>query len=635
MQEDHMTRRALVVLATLALMAALPLATVNAASNGRSALKGSTPSWANAKNYKGAAKATDGVDFRVYLGWNHAAAAAATARAVSDPKSARYGQYLTPAQFRQQFSPSQAQVGAVKSWLKSQGFTVVYTPSNNKYVAAEGTVAQAAAAFDTSFGLYKVNGQLLRSQETSLSMPTSIASSVEGVLGLDESGKLLTFDNIVDKNNAPPTAGFRNSPPLSTYFGELVSPYAYPAGFTDRTDPDTAPWVVKGYTPAQVKGAYGITGGYDGSGQTVAIIDPFNSPTIVQDVNQWSINRGLPVLKNGQYAQIVPPGAYNRATNKRWNPRGAYTEQTLDVEAVHGMAPNANILFVGSSTFSQATDALMNHVVDKGLAHIVSNSYGFPTELLPPGYVKPMNDILLQGAAEGIGIYFSSGDFGDETSTLGFATVNWPASSPWVTSVGGTALAIGSDNSRIFETGWGTSSYSCNQTSLVCTRVGWTSGAGGGYSVVFPRPWYQDGFVSNAGRGVPDVGGLADPQTGYLIGQTQTFPDGVYYDEYRIGGTSLSTPIVAGLMALADQKAGSPHGFANPAFYENPSEFTDILSIKTAVARRNFVNGVSSAAGVADFLRTFDDYSGSPTQHTNPGWDDVTGLGSPNEIFNP
>jgi len=631
-----MTRRALAVLATLVLLLALPIGTASAASNGRTALKGSTPSWANAKNYKNAAKPTDGVDFRVYLNWSRPSAAAAAARAVSDPKSASYGKYLTPAQFRQQFSPSQAQVGAVKNWLKSQGFTVVYTPSNNKYVAVEGTVAQASAAFNTSFGMYKVKGHVLRAPESALTVPTSVAASVEGVLGLDESAQLVAFNNIVDKKTAaPPTGGFRNAPPLSSYFGQLVSPYAYPSGFTDRTSPATAPWTVKGYTPDQVKGAYGIDTSLDGAGQTVAIIDPFASPTILQDVNQWSVNRGLPTMSASQFTQVVPPGTYKRATNSRWNPPGAYTEETLDVEAVHGMAPAAKIVFVGTPTFGQAIDSLMNHVVDKGLAQIVSNSYGFATELLPPGYLKPYNDMFIQAAAEGIGIYFSSGDFGDETSTLGFATVNWPASSPWVTAVGGTSLAVGQSNDRLFETGWGTASYGCNTTTLACTRLGWTSGAGGGYSVLFPRPWYQDGFVNNPGRGVPDIGALADPQTGYLVGQTQTFPDGVYYDEYRIGGTSLSTPIMAGLMALADQQAGTPFGFANPAFYANAGQFTDILSIKTAVARRNYVNGVDASNGTADFLRTFDDYSGSPTQHTGPGWDNVTGLGSPNQVFNP
>jgi subtilase family serine protease len=115
----------------------------------------------------------------------------------------------------------------------------------------------------------------------------------------------------------------------------------------------------------------------------------------------------------------------------------------------------------------------------------------------------------------------------------------------------------------------------------------------------------------------------------------QTFPEGMQYDEYRIGGTSLSSPIFASLMALADQKAGFAHGFANPAFYENPQAFTDMLSVKTAVARRNFVNGVDGTDGTVDLLRTFDDYSGSTSQHTGPGWDNVTGLGVPNGIFGP
>jgi subtilase family serine protease len=627
-----MNRRVLVVLTTFALLLTLPIASVSAASSGRSVLKGSAPGWASSKNYAGAADATAGVSFRVYLDWQNQARAEAVARAVSDPRSASYHQYLTPAQFRKQFAPSQAQVGSVQSWLKSQGFTIAYTPSNNKYVAAEGTVGQAAAAFGTSFGMYRIKGKVLRSQSGNLSVPASLASSVAGVLGLDESGMLVTFDHIADKSAAPPTAGFRNAPPLSAYWAQIPSPYAYPAGYTDLSSPATAPWTVRGYTPAQIKGAYNISSAYDGAGQTVAIIDPFASPTILQDVNRWSVNRGLPTMTGSQFTQIVPPGAYNRATNKKWHPSDAYSEETLDVESVHGMAPAAKIVYLGSSTFSQALDALMNHVVDKHLAQIVSNSYGFPTELLPHGYVKPFNDILIQAAAEGIGVYFSSGDFGDSTAAVGFATPNWPAVSPWVTAVGGTSLGIDASNDRAVETGWGTSDYACSTTTLACTRAGWLYGSGGGVSVLFPKPWYQAG-VSASGRAIPDVAALGDPQTGLLVGQTQSFPGGPAYDEYRLGGTSLSSPIFAGLMALADQAAGTPHGFANPAFYANPASFFDILSVKTAVARRNFNNGVDATAGTSDKLRTFDDYSGSPTQHTGPGWDNVTGLGTPNGIF--
>ena len=222
---------------------------------------------------------------------------------------------------------------------------------------------------------------------------------------------------------------------------------------------------------------------------------------------------------------------------------------------------------------------------------------------------------------------------------LGFASPDWPASSPWVTAVGGTSLGVSTTNTRVVETGWGTSTYNCNKNTLVCTRTDWLYGAGGGVSAIFSQPDYQANYGGNltgvTGRAVPDVAALADVQTGYLIGQTQTFPHtcnpaSVMYDESRIGGTSLSCPIVAGIMALSDQKAGFAHGFANPFFYQNPGNFTDIVSTKTAVARRNFVNNVDDCNGTVDRLRTFDDYSGSPTQYTATGWDNVTGLG----VFN-
>jgi len=86
-------------------------------------------------------------------------------------------------------------------------------------------------------------------------------------------------------------------------------------------------------------------------------------------------------------------------------------------------------------------------------------------------------------------------------------------------------------------------------------------------------------------------------------------------------------------MALANQRAGRSLGFANPLFYANPGGFHDVVSVKTAVARRNYVNSVDASAGTVDRLRTFDDYSGSLTQHTSKGWDNVTGLGAPGASF--
>jgi subtilase family serine protease len=621
----------------LPLFLSLVIASIVHAQSGNAILHGSAPAWANSKNYAGPVDPNAEIGFRVYLGWNNPTAAVALAQAVSDPGSSSYRQYLTPEQFRRQFAPSKAQVAAVQSWLESQGFTLNYTPKNNHYVSAQGTAGQAQAAFATQFAMYNVKGKTVRSPSADVSIPSSLASIVAGVVGLDESAVFVQPDHVVD-TDAPPSGGFRNAPPLSVYWAQLFSPYAFPKGFTALTL-SSVPWTLKGYTPAQIKGAYGISG-YDGTGQTVAIIDAYASPTILQDVNQWSTNRGLPTMNGSQFVQVVPPGIYNKPENRKQDPQGWYGEETLDVESVHGMAPGAKIVFVGAPNNYQDLDAAMNHVVDERLAQIVTNSYGFTTELLHPGFVKPFEDTLIQAAIEGIGVYFSSGDSGDGTSVNGFATPQWPASSPWVTAVGGTSLGIDSANTaantRVIETGWGTSTYNSDRTTLVSTRTGWLYGAGGGVSKIFAEPFYQTSAgLKFSGRGVPDVAALADPQTGLLIGQTQTFPNGSYYDEYRIGGTSLACPIFAGLMALADQAAGHAHGFANPLFYANPSAFYDVVSVKTAVARRNYVNGVDATNGTVDRLRTFDDYSGSPTQQTNPGWDNVTGLGTPGNPSKP
>ena len=639
----------------------------------RSTLTGSKPPWANPGNRVKAANATDYVGFRVYLGWNNSSAAEALAQAVSDPRSSSYRHYLTPAQFRQRFAPTANQVAQVQSWLQSQGFNLIYTPQNNHYVAAEGTVAQAQAAFGVSFNMYKAHGwgHALRSPSADVSIPGTIAGLVTDVVGLDQGYQFVTTYHVADDPNAPPTPGFRNAPPLSAFYGQLLTGvavppftpppaapgYSFPAGFTDNPlGLASVPWTIRGHTPADVKGAYSISG-FDGTGQTVAIIDAYASPTILQDANQWSTNRGVPhfgMTGGGTLTQVVAPGTYHHPEgpippSKGFpvqDPQGWYAEETLDVESVHGMAPNANVVYVGAPNNYQDLDAAMNHVVDRHLAQIVSNSYGFSTEFLHPGFIKPFEDTLIQATIEGIGVYFSSGDSGDETVNFGFATTDYPASSPRVTAVGGTSLAVDMNHNLLFETGWGVSSYSCNKNTLVCTRSFWQAGGGGGVSCIFSLPSYQagagvpaasagtqcEGFV---GRGVPDIAALADAQTGYLVGQTQTFPHTcnpavTEYDEYRLGGTSLSCPIVAGIMALSDQKAGSPHGFANPFFYMHPGMFRDIGPVDTAVARRNFNNSVDDCNDTVDRLRTFNDYSGSPTQSTGTGWDNVTGLG----VFN-
>jgi subtilase family serine protease len=226
------------------------------------------------------------------------------------------------------------------------------------------------------------------------------------VVGLDDSAAFVGPDAIAD-GKAPPSAGFRNAPPLSDHWAQKLSPYPFPSGFTSLSLP-SVPWTVRGYTPQQIKSAYRIPASLDWRGQTVAIIDAYASPTVLQDVNTWSTRRGLPTMSQSQLSQVVAPGTYRRPQNKRQDPQGWYGEETLDVEAVHGMVPAAKIVYVGAPNNFRDLDAAMNHVVDRHLAGIVTNSYGCNGELLPPGFIKPFNDTLIQAAAEGIGVYFSS-----------------------------------------------------------------------------------------------------------------------------------------------------------------------------------------------------------------------------------
>src|SRR6266545_1371293 len=641
---------ALVAAAALVIAAGVWAQNASAGTSDRQALPGSVPSWANSSNKVGEASGSDNVGFRVYLGWRNQSAAEALATALSTPGSGHYGQFLSPAEFRNKFAPSKSDVSAVQQWLRKSRFDISTPPRNTRYVQAEGTVEAASAAFGAKFGTYKVEGRTLRAPESELSVPSSLPSSVTAVVGLDQSSALI--QPYAPKPDASPSPAFVNAPPCSKYWNEKNT------ATTDTPDgthaPDAYghanPWAPCGYVPSQLRSAYGVANsGLDGSGQTVAIIDAYASPTIVQDVNKYSELHGLPKLTSSTFQQVTPPGVFQRPQNPAQDPQGWYGEETLDVEAVHGMAPGAKIVYVGSPNNYQDLDAAMNHVVDNHLASVVTNSYGFSTELLPPGYVKPFNDTLIEAAATGVGVYFSSGDSGDHTAGTANpdkATPDWPAVSPWVTAVGGTALGVGEAGGYLFETGWETGRSDLKDGAWSPTPPGnYTSGSGGGTSRLFKQPGYQAGVVpdsiatANGARSakmrtVPDVSALGDPNTGFLVGQTQAFPDGTSkYSEYRIGGTSLSSPLYAGLVALAQQKAGHTFGFANPLLYSTAGSSAnhDIQQpdAPMGVARNNYNNSVDASDGYFVSFRTLDFDSGL-TIKVRDGYDDVTGIGSPN-----
>ena len=648
------------------------------AAPGRAVLEGSQPAWANAQALRSSAAVSDFVNIRVYLNWRDEAAAQLTAQAVSTPGSASYRHFLTPAQFRQQFAPTQSSVMAVQQFLRDAGFSVVNTPGNNRFVAAEGTVAQAQSAFSVQLGEFATSGLTLRAPESAVSVPSALAGIVQGVTGLDQSSELMAATNSTgngpSQSHGAPGVGFRAGHPCSLWFGEktVATPNAPAYGS------DSKPLAPCGYTPQQVRGLYGLdTVAADGSGQTVAFVGANASPTLQDDVAQYSLLHNLPAPS---ITEMVAPGVYRHPDTPKQIPGEFYGEETLDAEAIHTTAPGANLLFVGSSNANQDFDASINHIVDKHLSNIISISYGFSGENVPRGFINSLNGIFIQAVATGIGVYVSSGDNGDESSTFGTPAVNFYADSPNVTAVGGTSAAVvpaaagltatyasidtpGSMLNqpgwrRSFEVGWQTgrdviSSTTSDNLTTAPFSLGGTldsplpgaffGGGGGGVSQIFAQPAYQRGAIgSYTGRVVPDISALADPNTGLLVGQTQTFSNGPRYDEYRIGGTSVAAPLTAGMAAVADQIAGSPLGFLNPRLYQayksSSTAFYDVdqatlLGSSTkqrlpSVVRVNYKNSENTLDGLSYSLRTLEEPN--QTLHSTRGFDTATGVGTPN-----
>ncbi len=623
------------VAATLPMLAgalALGIPAAHAADHPlRDLLAGTRPAWATAKADQGATSDSAQVSARVYLAGQDAAGLAAYAKAVSDPKSASYGKYLTARQAQSRFGATEAQVAAVKAWLTSAGLKV--TGVTRHYVSVTGDVAAAEKAFGTQLHNFAKGARTYRAPASTASVPANLADAVLTVTGLDNAPHMATHDDRLP----PPDTVFRNAGPFSSYYGSN----------TASTLPDAyggkIPYAIKGYTGKQLRAAYGA-GTRTGKGVRVAITDAYASPTIAYDAGTYAGKHGDAAWKTGQLRQVLPTKYTN---TKACSAAGWYGEETLDVEAVHAVAPAAGVTYVGAASCmdNDLLDAL-GKVVDHHLADIVSNSWGEVEAAQTPDLAAAYDQVFQLGAVEGIGFYFSSGDDGDEVASSGTKQVDSPANSAWVTAVGGTSLAVGKDDTYLWETGWGTekANLSADGKSWTDFPGAFTSGAGGGTSKTVAEPSYQQGVVPEAlakansadgNRVVPDIAAIADPNTGFLVGQTQTMPDGrtQAYSEYRIGGTSLAAPTIAAIQALAQEaRGGTPIGFANPAIYAKSGSkvYHDVTDNPTgsglAVARVDFVNGYDATGGLATSVRSLGKDS---SLHAVKGYDDVTGVGTP------
>lgn len=659
--------------------------------------------WVESANRTASAKDSQRVPITVFLNFKNQPVLKNLIVAQSTPGNAQYGKYLTPDQFRAQFAPDAANVAKVQYALKKMGFVIVSTPKSGLFVEASGTVAQVKAGFGVSQDMYSYKGKVLRANAETPRLPAEIANLVSYVSGLDDTAMLRKSNHIrlnahLAANNAdaagdsavapeadPPTAGNINSPVCSKYWGDHKAKLSTAPGLY----PQTLPWLICGYNPQQLRAAYGADEvRQNGSGVRVAIVDLYASPTIVQDANRYSAAHGLPQLTYLNFQQMVPPGLFDVPANDPCGPQGWYEEETLDVESVHSMAPGAFILF-GSDTCTDPGNAALYNIIDNRLADIVTNSYGFSGESLPSDFIDAENQFFMQAAAEGMSVLFSSGDAGDLAAGNGIASGSWEATSPYVTAVGGTSLALLNRDGDKREWGWGTSrAYLTNATvarngktittSGVALPFTFYSGSGGGPSLVMLAPDYQvnvpyaySGFTTLVDgtpvpleaphRVTPDISMVADPYTGFVYGETYTIAGDPVLDagckplsstteycEESIGGTSLSSPLFAGVLALVNQARFAHHkpavGFVNPALYSFNTGNLDastapIIKVKkpasaTAVLRGYqgdptrvrviTMNSTPNADNTAVIEGTDSSYLAAP------GYDEITGLGTPN-----
>jgi kumamolisin len=467
-------------------------------------------------------------------------------------KGARRADHLSRAEFARRHGASRADLDAVREFAESHGLAVVQEHAGRRTMLLAGTVAQFSDAFGVQLQHYSHPNGTYRGRSGPVYVPVRLDGIIEAVLGLD------------DRPQA--RAHFRMQ---ATDFRRRSRPAR--AGATS-------------FTPVQLASLYDFPQG-DGAGQCIALIE-LGGGYRPQDIQSYFADLGL--AAPAVVVVSVDQGA-NRPTG---DPNGPDGEVMLDIEIAGAIAPAAAIaVYFAPNRDAGFLDAVTTAIHDDvRKPSIVSISWGGPESTWTSQAMSAMDQAFQAAAAMGVTVCVAAGDSGSTDGLSdGHDHVDFPASSPHVLACGGTSLqASGAAIAR----------------EVVWNDVDPANGAGGGgVSAFFSLPAWQQGLDTTdaAGRrgpltrrGVPDVSGDADPQTGYDV-----LVDGT---KAVIGGTSAVAPLWAGLLARINASAGRAVGFVNPALYGQPSALRDVTQGN---------NGGFSAS---------------------PGWDACTGLGSPDGV---
>jgi subtilase family serine protease len=574
------------------------------------------------------------------------AAAESYATEVATPGSSLFHHYLSPAGYTARFGATRAAAQKTESWLRGQGFTGVRADAQRAYVRATGPVSKIDAAFRVRLDQYAASAAVnagryaLRANSGAVTIPVSLAGSVLGVTGLDNAAPSLPLERPSAKPDTRPATPGRAAAkrliiPCSRYYGQhLVT--GLPRHFGTASFPSE----VCGYTGGQIRSVYGANTVNTGTGQTIALVELGLAPDMLLTLRDYAKVNGLPAPSARRYAELSL--GQGSACGDDF-----FVEEQLDVESSYAMAPGASQLVVGGDSCNNgdyglqglfdADEAILDGPGGHPLATVASNSWEGGVEAQPPFLTDIEHAYLLQAAAEGVGMYFSAGDG---------SGVETPSSDPFAVAVGGTTLGIGHAGQRLFETGWSTAESMLNGRSWLL--LGEQGASGGGPSLIWSQPAYQTPVVpaalataagdrGGAIRSVPDISADADPFTGFAVGLLSPANNGaLVYGESDIGGTSLSSPLVAGMVTAAQQGQAEPFGFINPLLYRlaGTGAVYDTLPLtgSSPALWRGMACGTFVCGAVT--LATFDDQSpamfGYTGQVTLAGYDNMTGIGTPN-----
>jgi len=490
--------------------------------------------------------------------------------AQQDPASPDFRRWLFPAEFEQRFGASDADVSALRAWLTSHGLEVEDPPAGRAALVFSGRAADVESAFDTELHELFVEGQVRIANVRPPRLPLDLARRVTGVLSLHSFPR------------RHPLA--RRAPAYTSSGGRH---YLAPADFTAIYNVDPL-----------------LAAGINGSGRTIGLLAQTN--VNVPDTTYFREYFGLPVNDPEVVLNGADPGIVS----------GDELEADIDLQWSGAVAPSARTLLITSKDTATAygVDLSALYAVSNNLADVLSMSYGACELDFGDVDISFYTNVWAQAAAQGISVFVASGDSGaagcDPKGVNALsASVNGLCSSPYATCVGGTQFNDGGGSS----TYWNTTNDATTKKSVkgYIPETTW-SGSGGGKSILFARPPWQNiaGLPADNARYVPDVSLAASILTSYMAvqGHTDTSPGLIL----GYGGTSFSSPAFAGLVALLSQKAGTRLGNLNPLLY--------------ALGRAQY--GTVGSPVFHDITTGNNSFNGVLGYEGGPGYDAATGLGS-------